>query len=72
MTFGPDSVEIIDISTKNIIVKGVANHASKAYEFSHFLPFSDPMHSQIPLERGGKEIISTQCAVSTSISESEA
>ena len=37
--FGPDSMEITDISTRNIIVKGVANHASKAYEFSHFIPF---------------------------------
>ena len=35
--FGPDSVEITDISTRNIIEKGVANHASKAYEFSHFM-----------------------------------
>ena len=37
--FGPDSVEITDISTGNIIAKGAANHASKAYEFSHFMPF---------------------------------
>ena len=28
--FSPDSVEITDISTRNIIPKGVANHASKA------------------------------------------
>ena len=35
--FGPDSVEILYISTRNIIVKGVANHASKAYEFSHIM-----------------------------------
>ena len=35
--FGPNSVEILDISIRNIIVKGVANHASRAYEFSHFL-----------------------------------
>ena len=39
--FGPDLVEITDISTGNIIVKGIANHASKAYEFSHFIPFSE-------------------------------
>ena len=38
--FGLDSMEITNISTGNIIVKGAANHASKAYEFSHFLPFS--------------------------------
>ena len=41
----PESVEIIDISTRNIIAKGVANHASKEYEFSHFLPFSKLVHS---------------------------
>ena len=68
VVFGLDSVEIIDISIGNIIVNGVANHASKAYEFSHFLPFSDPVHSQLPLERGGKNILSTPFAVSTSIS----
>ena len=39
VVFGPDSVEISDISTRKIIVKGVVNHASKAYEFSHFLPY---------------------------------
>ena len=38
VVFGLDSVEISDISTGRIIAKGVANHASKAYEFSHFLP----------------------------------
>ena len=43
--FGPDSVEITHISTENIIVKGVANHASKAYEFSHFMPPSEPVNS---------------------------
>ena len=37
--FGSDSVEITDISSGNIIAKGAANHASKAYEFSHFMPF---------------------------------
>ena len=63
--FGPDSVEITDISTGNIIAKGVANHASKAYEFSHFIPFSEPMHSQ----REGKNIPSPSPAVSTSIAE---
>ena len=40
VVFGHDLVEISDISTGNIIVKGVANHASKEYEFSHFLPYA--------------------------------
>ena len=68
--FGPDSVEITDISTGNIIAKGPTNHSSKAYDFSHFLPFLDPVHSQLPLERGGKNILSTPFAISTSILES--
>ena len=69
MTFGLDSVEIIDISTRNIIGKGARNHASKAYEFSHFMPFSEPVHSQQPLERECKNIPSTSFPVSTSIVE---
>ena len=43
-------------------MKGVANHASKAYEFSHFLPYSYPIQSQFPFERGGKNILSTPFA----------
>ena len=60
--FGPDSMEIMDISTGNIIAKGAANHASKEYEFSHFIPFPYQMHSQLPLERGGTNILSTPFA----------
>ena len=67
VTFGLDLVEITDISTGNIIAKGAANHASKAYEFSHFMPFSEPVHSQQPLAREGKIISSTSLADSTSI-----
>ena len=40
VVFEPDSIEILDIYTRKMIAKGVANHASKAYEFSHFLPYS--------------------------------
>ena len=43
VVFGLDSVEITNISTGNIIAKGVANHTCKAYEFSHFIPYSDPV-----------------------------
>ena len=57
--FGPDSVEISDISTGKIIAKGVANHASKAYELSHFLPYSAPTQSQYPFEREGKNYLSS-------------
>ena len=59
VVFGTDSVDIIDISIRKIIVKGVANHASKAYELSHFLPYSAPVQPQLPFERGGKTILHT-------------
>ena len=67
MIFGLESVEIIDISTGNITTKGVAKHASKAYEFSHFMSPSEPVHSQQPLAREGKIIGSTSFLASTSI-----
>ena len=40
--FSPDEVEITDISSGKVIAKGVANHTSKVYMFSHFLPYSNP------------------------------
>ena len=40
--FSPDEVEIIEISSGKVIAKGVANHTSKVYMFSHFLPYSNP------------------------------
>ena len=51
------------------IAKGVANHASKAYEFSHVMPPSEPMHSQQPLAREGKIISSASFVASTSIAD---
>ena len=45
VVFCLDSVDISNISTGNIIVKGVPNHASKEYEFSHFLPYLDLVQS---------------------------
>ena len=65
--FGPDSVEITYISTGSIIAKGTANHASKAYELSHFMPPSELVHSQQPLAREVKIIASTSFTTSTSI-----
>ena len=38
--FEPDTIDISYISSRKMIAKGVANHASKAYEFSHFFPYS--------------------------------
>ena len=40
--FSLDEVEIIEISSGKVIGKGVANHTSKVYMFSHFLPYSNP------------------------------
>ena len=67
--FGPDLMNITYISTGNIIVKGAANHASKVYDFSHFMPFLEPVHSQQPLAREGKIISSTSFAVSTNVAD---
>ena len=38
----PNDVEITEISSGKFITKGVANHTSKVYMFSHFLPYSSP------------------------------
>ena len=62
LVFSPESVEISDISTGNIIAKGVAIYASKAYEFSDFLPYSNPAQSQQPFEREGKNSLSSPFA----------
>ena len=40
--FSPNEVEIIDISNGKFIAKGVVDHTSKVYKFSHFLPYSNP------------------------------
>ena len=48
VVFGIESMEISYISIEKLIAKVVANHASKAYELSHFLPYSDPVESQLP------------------------
>ena len=69
MIFGPDSVEITYISTGSIIEKGIVNHASKEYEFSHFMLPSEPVHSQQPPAREGKIIASTSFTTSTSIAD---
>ena len=58
-------------------MKGVANHASKEYEFSHLLSYSGLVQSQLPFERGGKTIIPTpftydNISISVSNLESEA
>ena len=40
-----------------MIVKSVANHPSKAYELTHFLPYSYPVPSQLPFQREGTVVL---------------
>ena len=45
----PNEVEITDILNGKFIEKGVVDHTSKVYKFSHFLPYSNlsalPIHA---------------------------
>ena len=41
-TFDSDTVEITGKDIGQLIAKDIANHSTKAYEFSHFLPISPP------------------------------
>ena len=40
--FSPNEVEISDILNGKVLEKGVVDHTSKIYKFSHFLPYSNP------------------------------
>ena len=40
--FSPSEVDITDISNGRVTAKGVVDHTSKVYNFSHFLPYSNP------------------------------
>ena len=40
--FSPDDVEIIQILNGKVIAKGVVDHTSNIYMFSHFLSYSNP------------------------------
>ena len=42
VTFDSDSVEITEKATRKLVAKGIADHSTKAYEFSHLLPVSPP------------------------------
>ena len=42
VTFDSEIVEITEKYTGKLIEKGIANHSTKAYEFSHFLLVSPP------------------------------
>ena len=42
VVFTPNDVEITEMSNGRVIAKGFVDHSSKVYNFSHFLPFSNP------------------------------
>ena len=42
VTFDSEIVEITEKSTRQLVAKGIANHSTKAYEFSHLLLVSPP------------------------------
>ena len=42
VTFDSDTMEISEISIRNLIAKGFSNHAFKAYDFFPFIPNSYP------------------------------
>ena len=43
VTFDLESVEVIEKATGKLVTKVIANHFTKAYEFSHFLHLSPPI-----------------------------
>ena len=43
VTFDYDSVEIIEKYIGKLIAKGISDHATKAYEFSHVFLISPPV-----------------------------
>ena len=40
VTFTQNYVEILEISTFQVVAVGFADHDSRMYKFSHFLPYS--------------------------------
>ena len=53
VSFIPDDVEIIEISSIKLLAKGLANYHAKAYKFSHFVADAKP----IALLTHGNEVI---------------
>ena len=42
VSFSPNDIEIIEIASRKLIAKGLANHHAKSYEFSHFVADAKP------------------------------
>ena len=52
--FSPDDVEITKVSNGKVIEKGIVDHTSKVYMFSHFLPYSNPSALLIHVNEASK------------------
>ena len=42
LNFIPNDVEIIEIASRKLVTKGLANHHDKVFEFSHFVADAKP------------------------------
>ena len=42
VSFSPNYVEIMELTSRKFIAKGLANHHARAYDFSHFVPNAKP------------------------------
>ena len=42
VSFIPNDVDIMEIASRKLVAKGLANHHAKAYEFSHFVADAKP------------------------------
>ena len=65
--FSPHDVEITDILNGKVIAKGVVDHTSKVYMFSHFLPYSNPSALLIHANEARKLCIRDLAILTTSI-----
>ena len=42
VSFSPNDVKIMELASRKLVAKGLANHHAKAYEFSHFVADAKP------------------------------
>ena len=42
VSFSLDDIEIIELASRKLVAKGLANHHAKSYEFSHFVADAKP------------------------------
>ena len=44
VSFSPDDVDIIELASKKLVAKGLANHHAKSYEFPILWRMQSPLH----------------------------